>query len=239
MIKLPAPDNVRVLPAIIGLALLLAFPPTLLAAPPGACQIGARSAALLQLALSRQGKSQMLPHDCTTLAHERVCLPPVSVDGHRLSDLSLLSGDVTEAEITHTRLQSTQAIRVGIAVAVFDYLLDLAARHDRIRVTTAEARALAQRELKMYQSSPHACGAAPPIPPGMSPRQYFLSPHTIEAYRQGIIIGRERERILRRYPGLAPGPAIRRWLQAQVREHAILIDGKKPTFSIADTYPGA
>ncbi|MGI8824197.1 MAG: hypothetical protein ACR2JC_00860 [Chloroflexota bacterium] len=75
------------------------------------------------------------------------------------------------------------------------------------------------------------------VPRGSTPRQYFLSARAIEGYRHGMVIGRERERILRRYPGTSAGLASRRWLRAELPKHSVKINGKASTYSIADAYP--
>jgi len=223
--------------AFVGLVVLLVSPQAA-AAGQGNHIVDPRQGALLKLELAHQNSSGMLLHGCVSLAGDRVCLPRVTVDGHRLADLAVLTGDVVEAS-KHSRrlpLRSPTATRAGVAWAVFNYLVDVAAARDHIRVTTKQGRALAERELKFFESSPPPPGTIGPVPPGMTARQYFLSPRTIEGYRHGIVVSKERERIFRRYPGLKETRAFQRWLGSQVPRHLIRINGSKLDYSIADAY---
>jgi len=144
----------RFLAAVAGVALLLVCPHALQAAPAPSCHVDPRGAALLRLELSLQGTSGMLPKGCTTLARERVCVPWVTVDGHRLADLAVLAGDVGEAISNASRplsLSSPTAMRAGVAEAVFNDLIALATQNAHIQVSMVAARAFAQRELNLYR----------------------------------------------------------------------------------------
>lgn len=231
----------RFIAALAGLALLLACPHAVQAAQARSCGVDPRAAALIRLEASLQGKSAMLPNGCSTLALERVCVPRVTVDEHRLADLTVLAGDVAGATGNPSRrlsLSSLSAIRAGVAEAVFKDLVAQAAQRDRIQVSMAAARAFAQHERELYRPpSPRSCIGVSPIPRGMTPRQYFLSPRTIAAYRFYLVIGQEEQRIVHRYPRVARQVAFRRWLQQQTPHHTILINGATPSYSIADAYP--
>jgi len=225
---------------LVVFMLVFSWPHGTLAAAPHPSSMDPRAVAFLRLQMLDQGRSGMLPGRCTWLARDHVCVPRVTVDGHRVSDLAVLAGDVSEATNPSgrpLRLQSARAIHAGVAVAVFHDLVVSAATHDHIRVTTKEARAFALHELRLYQATPPRDRVVSIIPRGMTPQQYFTSPQTVKGYRREMIFGRERDRILRRYPGLRTGQAFRRWLQSQIPHHTIRVNGRKPRFSIADAYP--
>ncbi len=57
----------------------------------------------------------------------------------------------------------------------------------------------------------------------MTPRQYFLSPRTIAAYRHALMVGQEQQRVAHRHPGVARRVAFPRWLQQQIPHHTILV----------------
>jgi hypothetical protein len=194
---------------------------------------------LLRLEVAHQGTPGTLPGGCATLAAQRVCVPPVTLDGHRLSDLEVLEGDVVFASRvagSRSSLQSPRAVQAGVAEAVFKALVGIAAKRDHITATTAEARKLAQRELGLYEACPPARGRPSFIPRGMTARQYFLSRRTIEGYRYGMVVGRERARILRHFRGMSEPHAFQLWLETEIPKHTVRIDGKPPTFSIARAY---
>lgn len=225
---------------LVVLALVFVWPHGALAAAPYANGMDPRAVAFLRLEMSDQGRSGMLPGGCTWLAHDHVCVPRVTVDGHSLSDLAVLAGDVSEATNPsgrHLRLQSARAIHGGVSAAVFHDLVVSAATRDHILVTTKRARAFALHELRLYQAAPPQRRVISIIPRGMTAQQYFTSPQTVRSYRREMIFGRKRDRILHRYPGLRTGQAFRRWLQSQVPHHTIRLNGRKPGFSIADAYP--
>ena len=204
---------------LVVLALVFVWPHGALAATPYANGMDPRAVAFLRLEMSDQGRSGMLPGGCTWLAHGHVCVPTVTVDGHRLSDIAVLAGDVSEAtnpSIRRLRLQSARAIHAGVAVAVFHNLVVAASTRDHIRVSTKRARAFALHELRLYQAAPPQRRVISIIPRGMTAQQYFTSPRMVTGYRREMIFGRERDLILHRYPGLRKGQAFRRWIQSQV-----------------------
>lgn len=224
--------------ACFAAGLLLIGGPGALAAR-SRCHVDPRGRAVLRMEMAH-GTSWRLPGGCATIVRTRVCVPAVTVDRRRVPDLQVLAGDVAWVTAGPGRghnMRSSGAVRAGVAGAVFAVLIENAASHDRrIHVTRAQARRLAQHELSMYRSSPPPCGLM--IPRGETPRQYFLSARAIEGYREGLMVGRERDLILRHYPAMPPIAAFRRWLAGQLPHHTVRINGKRPSFSIAAAYPG-
>ena len=201
-----------------------------------------RGLAFVQLAESMQGRMGHLPGGCATLVHERVCLPRVTVDGQRLPDLAVLAGVVGVAANAfgpRLPLGSLRAMQDGIALAIFQRLLRLESRRDGIRVTTVQARALAKREMTLYEEARHqgvrSQGAS--IPPGLTVQHYFLSPRAVEFYRRGMVVGRERQRILQRYRSMPLSAAFHLWFRSRLAHHVITINGSPPAFSLPNAFP--
>jgi hypothetical protein len=188
-----------------------------------------------------QGRRGDLPGGCATLAGEHVCVPRVTVDGQKLTDLAVLHGIITAAAGPgglHLPLRSSRAIRSGIADAVFQRLLRLEAIRAGVNVTNAQARAFAQHELELYEQRPsQARSQGIRIPAGMTARQYFLSPRTVAGYRDGMVVGQERDRILRAHPSMPRALAFREWFRARLPHHRVTINGSAPDSALADVLP--
>ena len=201
-----------------------------------------RGLAFVRLAESMQGRMGKLPGGCATLVHERVCLPRVTVDGQRLPDLAVLAGVVGVAANAfgpRLSLGSLRAMQSGIALAVFQRLLHLEGRRNGIRVTTVQARAMAKREMTLYEEARRhgvrSQGAS--IPPGLTVQHYFLSPRAVEVLRLDLVVGRERQRILQRYRSLPLSAAFHLWFQSRLAHHVITINGSPPAFSLPNAFP--
>lgn len=203
--------------------------------------INPRDRALLRLEESLQGRIGDLPGHCATLAGERVCVPRVTVDGRPLPDLSVLVGVVQMADNfvgPRPSLRSRPFLHGGVAEAVFERLVELEARRAGIRVSEARARAFAGQELALYvrakypRSEPRLS-----IPGGMTIRQYFLSQRAINAYRDGLMVGEERDNILRRFRLVPPAEVFRAWFRVFVPHYVVTVNGSPPRFSLPDALP--
>lgn len=198
------------------------------------------STAFQQLANSLRGQPGNLPNGCVTLAGEQACVPPVSVDHQRLPDLVVLSklvGVTGEPGADSTSLSSPQEIHTAIAAAVFDHLLYVQGVQDGYAVSHTQAEALAQQELTLYQHDPQLAQSGI-VPSGSTPEEYFLSAQAIAFYGRSVVVGQERQSILRGLPnGADPTPQFRNWLAAELAHHDVTVNGTSPTFTIADALP--
>lgn len=173
------------------------------------------------VALTWRGRE---PRDgCVRLAGRRYCVPTVSVNGKLLAPLALVSGMVGQPSTDST-------VREAIASGVFDRVLYLEGVRGGIRASTAQARAMARRELGVYRRYPQP--AAFNLPPGVSGRDYFLAPRTVEAYRVGMVVGKERDGILRQHPGSRDAVAFPAWFKTALAHYTVRINGRQPTFSL-------
>src|SRR5207302_6706769 len=94
---------------------------------------GARALAALQrLSWDDRGRHGLLPGGCATLAGDRICVPPVTLDGKRLSDIAVIAQLID-------RQPGAAATHQAIAEAVFQRLLYLEGIRAGIRVTRAQA----------------------------------------------------------------------------------------------------
>jgi hypothetical protein len=200
-------------------------PPGVIPTPGVALPNAAALAALQRLAWAHQTSGGWVPGGCATLAGERLCVPAVAVDGRRLSDVSLIAQLIT-------RKPGPVSMHEAIAAVVFQQLLYLEGRRAGIRVTRAQARLLAEGELAAYQKDPSTRSLVP-LPPGVTPQQYFLAPRTIGAYRVGMIVGRERDAVLRQGRGKAAS-VYAAWMQSVLPRHTVTVNGRSPEFSLPD-----
>lgn len=186
---------------------------------PGAAQL----AALQRLSWKYRTRAGQIPGGCATLAGDRICVPSVSVDGKPVSDIVLIAQ-------TFGRRPGPNAVRQAVAEAVFGRLLYLEGRRSGIHATEAQARVLAEGEMAAYVKDP-ATRSAVPIPPGVPPRKYFLAPETVDAYRVGIIVGRERNAILAAQHG-READVFSAWLRGVLPRHRVSVNGRAPGFSL-------
>lgn len=180
-------------------------------------------AALQRLAWKERTHDGQVPGGCATLAGSRICVPAVAVDGKPISDIVLISQMIGRAP-------GTRSIHEAVAASVLERLLYLEGRRAGIHGTQAQARTLAEGEMASYEKDP-ATRSLIPIPPGLSARQYFLAPQTIDAYRVGIIVGRERTAILAGHP-LSAAATFAAWMASVLPRHTVTVDGHAPEFSL-------
>jgi hypothetical protein len=195
--------------------------------PPATPQVhvpaAAELVALQRLTWEDRTHDGQVPGGCATLAGHRICVPPVTVDGKRLPDLAVIAEMIT-------RPSTPRSIHEAIAQAVFQRLLYLEGRRAGIHATQAEGRTIAEGEMAAYEKDPTTRSLIP-IPPGLSPRQYFLAPETIDAYRVGIITGRERDAILTNHVLSAPA-TFTAWMKDVLPRHTVTVAGRAPGFSL-------
>jgi hypothetical protein len=188
-----------------------------------------RVAAFTHLELSNRSGSGNLPHDCATLAGDHVCLPHVTFDKQRVPDLTVLNGDVAYA-VGHNgmKLAAPPALHVGIATAIFQWLVVAEGKRDGVVVTIAEATLVAKSAMASYQKQdPNG-----KLPGGLTPKQFFLSATTIDTYRRNLIYTAEIKKITKGATGAKAATRDEAWYRARLPRHSVTINGKKPGFNL-------
>jgi hypothetical protein len=178
-----------------------------------------------------------LPNGCATMVGYRLCVPQVTVDGSRVSDVALLESmlsvatrprglalpDVASVIATLQNPATQQQAITSVVASELQYRAGLKITSG----TLPMAQSMAQQQLQNYLADPAAGKAAGIVPAGSTPQQFFLSPTMIASYQRELTIGHQQS--VMAAGGIDPAT----WVRQQLVGHQIRVNGAPPAFALA------
>lgn len=197
----------------------------------------------LEKAFADLGRNpSLIDNGCADVTSYHICVPSMTFDGRTIPPLMLLQrvlSSVTSPNAPSTSPGDPRVIAGAEASVALDEMLDAEAPNDGVSVNQADATALAEQELALYEKDPadfQASGVV--IPAGSTPADYFTSPAMISAYQQALTIGKEKELVRdAAAPGTDHRAALIGWMKQRLARHSVELNGTPASSSLADQLP--